>query len=437
MRTLLLDGSAAGDPVATALRAAIAAHRQDTRVLTLRDLRIGACAGDFDCWLLTPGTCRTDDDNRMVAREVIAADLVIRLTPVTFGSHSSILKQALDHLIQNAHPHFETHGEQTRHRRRYQQRAASTLTIGWLPAPDPRQQEVFTQLAARNAGNSRGTAACHVITGLPEAADLHDQVGGWLRSATNDPEGTAGESPAGIGAAFGATAVDPVLAEGLPVRRAALLVGSPRTTTSNSANLASYLGDQLRRHGTEVTVEQLYPMAGSASRCEQLASRLAGVDLVVLAFPLYVDTLPAPVTRVLERLAASSGDNLRRTRLAALVNCGFPEGDNTLVAQECCAQFAQAAGMTWAGALGVGGAEMTVRRSQLTADADSTAAVRVALDLAAAELAAGRGVPATARIRLAGAEVPRPAFVQAANGHWGRAAAARRPAKPLDHRPYR
>ena len=43
---------------------------------------------------------------------------------------------------------------------------------------------------------------------------------------------------------------------------------------------------------------------------------------------------------------------------AALANCGFPEAHHNRTALEICAQFAAAAGMTWAGglALGAGGA---------------------------------------------------------------------------------
>ena len=71
MKALILDGSrvydAAAEKVATALRDRLAARGWEIEHIPLRDKKIGNCAGDFFCWVRSPGVCNTNDDNRAIA----------------------------------------------------------------------------------------------------------------------------------------------------------------------------------------------------------------------------------------------------------------------------------------------------------------------------------------------------------------------------------
>jgi len=51
----------------------------------LSNRTLGSCTGCFQCWLKTPGLCVIDDDGRLLAGKFIQSDLVVLLTPVTFG----------------------------------------------------------------------------------------------------------------------------------------------------------------------------------------------------------------------------------------------------------------------------------------------------------------------------------------------------------------
>ena len=66
--------------------------------IVLREKRIASCTGCFGCWLRTPGKCLIDDDGRKVAEKAIQSNLLVYLTPVTFGGYSSELKKALDRM---------------------------------------------------------------------------------------------------------------------------------------------------------------------------------------------------------------------------------------------------------------------------------------------------------------------------------------------------
>jgi hypothetical protein len=108
------------------------------------------------------------------------------------------------------------------------------------------------------------------------------------------------------------------------LRRALLLVGSPRLEKSTSSSLGSYLFEQLRQHGVESETIFIYKAINTRERMDALRQAIDRADLVVLAFPLYVDTLPAPVISALEDVVAHGTSKTKPTRFAAIVNCGFP-----------------------------------------------------------------------------------------------------------------
>ena len=140
MKAILLDGSHAADATGERVRAALAAQLRaqgwDVEPIVLREREIGYCAGDYLCWVRTPGVCKTDDDNRLIAAAIIGSDLMVYLTPVTFGGYSSTLKRMVDHQIQNVSPFFAKVEGETHHQQRYE-KYPDFLAVGWTAAPDP------------------------------------------------------------------------------------------------------------------------------------------------------------------------------------------------------------------------------------------------------------------------------------------------------------
>ncbi len=393
MKTLILDGSHPGDATAANLNAALRAQLPDAETLILREQRIGNCAGDFFCWVRSPGLCNTDDDNRVIAEKIMHSDLIVYLTPVTFGGVSTTLKRMVDHQIQNIAPFFTSINGEIHHQRRYE-RYPNTLTIGWMDAPDAQAEAIFHHLAHRNAINMYASTS---ISGIVNPkADLAEQVSGWLADAQRKTSApvpvlqTMEVSPAGAA----------------PVKRAVLLVGSPRTKKSTSSSLGGYLMEQLSARGIETETIQVYTSFNSAERTQLALEKLDQADLVVLAFPLYVDSLPAPVISALEKIAAHRAATKVNQRFTAIANCGFPEAHHNDTALAICAQFARQTGMAWLGSLALGGGEGLVHGAALK-DMDGRAIpIKKSLDLAADSLADGQPVPQSARDLLARPSVP-------------------------------
>jgi multimeric flavodoxin WrbA len=96
--------------------------------------------------------CIIDDAGRDIAKSVVQCDLVILLTPVTFGGYSFTLKKAIDRLIPNVLPFFKKISGEIHHVPRYD-KYARFVGIGVLSEPDAEMKDVFNALVERNAIN--------------------------------------------------------------------------------------------------------------------------------------------------------------------------------------------------------------------------------------------------------------------------------------------
>lgn len=161
MRALVLNGARAGDdrltPIEQALDQALAVRGWEVQRVLLRDLTIAYCKGCFDCWVKTPGMCQTHDAARDVTRALVRSDLLVLLSPVTFGGYSSELKKALDRSIGAVMPFFTRIRGEVHHQARYA-RYPALLAIGIMAERNADEERIFAALIARNALNFHAPA---------------------------------------------------------------------------------------------------------------------------------------------------------------------------------------------------------------------------------------------------------------------------------------
>jgi hypothetical protein len=221
---------------------------------------------------------------------------------------------------------------------------------------------------------------------------------------------------------------------------------------STSEVLGDYLLDRLAIHGVRGRTVRLHRALGTQAACAELRTLLGSADLIVLAAPLYVDSLPSHVIAAMEMIAAcvsqiradlpgpenhadlagpqihagSHGLLERRTgrrataparRFACLVNCGFPEAHQNETAIRVCLQFAREAGFGWAGGLGLGGGE-TIGGRPLGKIGGMVRHVIAALDLAGDALADGKAISGEAIALMAKPFMPAPVFRIAGDLFW-------------------
>jgi len=160
MRAVVLNGLREGDvgqAISDEVRSRLEHAGWTTEEFVLRDRKVAPCVEDFGCWIRKPGQCLIKDDAQEITRAFLTCDLVVFLTPVTFGGYSSELKKVLDRSICFALPYFEGVGGETHHPTRYD-RIPAMFYVGTETTPDEQAESVFRELVRRNALNMRPRA---------------------------------------------------------------------------------------------------------------------------------------------------------------------------------------------------------------------------------------------------------------------------------------
>ena len=214
--------------------------------------------------------------------------------------------------------------------------------------------------------------------------------------------------------------------------RALLIVGSPKVKSpSTSAVLGGYVLNQLKQKDWET---ESLTLRGNLLNGEEPTEFLAAIEranLLLLAFPLYIDSLPFLMMKSLEVMAKYLSINPQKPpkRLLAIVNNGFPEAHHNVVALGICQQFAADTGMVWSGGLAMGAGEalfggLPIEGTERAGQPPVKHIIQ-ALKLASAALANGQMIPPEAAKLMAKTPIPlmpsslwRWLFIKIANQRW-------------------
>ncbi len=220
-------------------------------------------------------------------------------------------------------------------------------------------------------------------------------------------------------------------------KHALLLVGSIRKPHSTSDSLGSYLLDKLNEYNFETELLLIHNSLKSDESIIKLLSATDRTDLLVIAFPLYVDSLPYKVTQTLEFIAQhrKSKNSKKNQRLTIVVNCGFPEAQHNNTALAICRQFAKEAGFIWEGGLSLG-AGASINGRKLSEVQGMARNVIKSLDMAAEVLADGKSVPREAIELMAKPIIPIRAYTLMGGFGWKQQAKKYGADKKLRDRPY-
>ena len=139
-------------------------------------------------------------------------------------------------------------------------------------------------------------------------------------------------------------------------KSALLLVGSPKGEMSTSASLGNYLLKLLEEANIKTIKAFIHRLVNRSEKIEDLLTMVNNADLIILSFPLYVDSLPAPVIKAMELIRDSRNEKQRKNQnFIAISNSGFPEASQIEIALEICKNFAEEVNFNWRGGLALGG----------------------------------------------------------------------------------
>jgi len=407
VKVTFLDGFPAG-PFADHVESALARHDALGPVHHLADEVFAPCQGCFECWTRVPGTCKANDAANGVMRDLIGHEGLLWTTRLRFGCWGSVTKAALDKSIGVLSPFFTKLEGETHHKKRYD-RYPRWAALALAPeGTTEAEKQVFRTLVARNAINMHSPAPW--VGFVDEHAD-EATLGAALTDALahlRDPRGDAPhpDPPA------------PRPVAGVPPRdtprRVLVWVGSGKPRgTSTSERLGSALAGRLADRGweSEILHASRSVRLGRAT-APKLVEAFERADLVILAAPLYVDSLPALVLRGLGALADAKLE--RPPALLPIIQSGFPELRHNTLAVEIAALAAERLGMPWAGHFAMGGGGML----HAGLEGKRFGPQRDAFDRAAAALDAGGGVPAKATLAFGESIVPASLYRTVGQAGW-------------------
>ncbi|MCW3999916.1 MAG: NAD(P)H-dependent oxidoreductase [Candidatus Bathyarchaeota archaeon] len=201
-------------------------------------------------------------------------------------------------------------------------------------------------------------------------------------------------------------------------KKALLFIGSPHGFNSSSNSLGTYLLDKLQSGGYETSKIHAQAAIHNKEKQAEMLSQVADSDILILAFPLYVDSLPAGLILALEKIAEDrkNGAAAKHTRVLAIVNNGFPDAKQNATAIAICKQFANEVGYEWAGGLTMGAGAMI--NGMPLEKAPMIKNIKKSLDLTAKSLLEGSTVPEEAMQLMAKPVMPNFIMTRIANMGW-------------------
>jgi hypothetical protein len=220
-------------------------------------------------------------------------------------------------------------------------------------------------------------------------------------------------------------------------KKALLLVGSPKGEKSNSASIGNYLLSKLEEMGMITETGFIYRMVNREEKIKELFQMIDTADLIILSFPLYVDSLPAPVIKAME-LIKKERDKLEQKKsqnFIAICNNGFPEASQNLTALQICRIFSKDCGFVWKGGIAIGGGA-AINGVPLTERGSMVSHIINGFDIATNALKDGKEIPQDALDLTSKEFIPPSLYRTIGNLGWKRQARKYGVRKKLKDKPY-
>jgi len=202
-------------------------------------------------------------------------------------------------------------------------------------------------------------------------------------------------------------------------RNVLLLVGSPRGKNSSSLSLGKYLIDQFDEANWSSETVYVIQYMNREEKKEEFLTKVNHADLIILAFPLYVDSLHSFVIKAMEFISLNrkNDQDTKSPGFIAIGNCGFPESKQIETALKICRIFAQKVGFTWKGGLALGGGE-AIQGRPLEERGGLVRNVMRALEITADSLSHGNDIPQEAKDLMSKPLMPITMYKMAGNLGW-------------------
>lgn len=132
-----------------------------------------------------------------------------------------------------------------------------------------------------------------------------------------------------------------------------MICGSPRLKGSTSMYLLRALEEKLKRH--EIFV--CHASGRNSDEAETIIRNLPSSDAIIIAFPLYVDSIPSNMLGIFKKIEQANVCQ-KNTRVYAIINSGFYDARQNSIAIDMVWQWCGRCGLKPGYAIGLGAGEM-------------------------------------------------------------------------------
>lgn len=157
MDVLILNGSLEHQtnlqPVQKILEEEFANAGWKSEAVILHQKEIKTCIGCLKCWDTTPGLCFQKDQAEEITKKAIHSDLLVFLTPLTWGGYSSELKKAIERMLGLLQPTVTKIKGITHHKKRYD-KYPSVFGLAVVEGEfDEEEEKIFKNLVKHHSLN--------------------------------------------------------------------------------------------------------------------------------------------------------------------------------------------------------------------------------------------------------------------------------------------
>ncbi len=271
---------------------------------------IRPCIGCFRCWSSGTGVCAFKDGYENMGALIHEADELVVMSRYTYGGFSSFVKNVFDRSIGYVQPEFETAYGEMHHQKRYREDKPVTFRFRGHGLTQ-REKEKATAYVAAVCRNLRGTVKEVLFDECPPQ-----------ENAVQPREGAE--------------------------RSGILLIDcSLRGGRSNTGTFLKKLEVELGMPARTLSL--------SSADAGKITEAIGSARTVVLGVPLYVDGLPAPAIRLMERVKEL--DAGQGCILYAVVNNGLYESKQNENLLSMIRDFGEENGFIYRGGLAIGAGE--------------------------------------------------------------------------------
>ena len=268
----------------------------------------------FQLLAKTPGECVIKDGYGDMGERIHRADRVTVISRYTYGGFSGAVKNVFDRSLGYVLPQFEISGDETHHKRRYEEDKEFTF-IFYGHGLEEREKACAERYVTAVCANVRSHVKEVVFRETEELFPPH-----------------------------------PISDSGDASSRTVFLNGSMRGAGGNSGKIAAKVAALLKKD-TEVVELRKY-----LNDREKLVEELENAGTIILCMPLYVDGIPSQMIRLMETFEKDYKGGRKKIYLVS--NMGLFETSQLQNLFEAVKQWCNRMGFEYCGGLGVSAGEL-------------------------------------------------------------------------------